>query len=485
MRMLESDCSNHAMTDFTTLTQQAATLKSAGRLDEAIEVYRRALSVAPPTGVAEHNLAAALGDAGDHLAAEQYCREAFARGLDAPETWLVRARSLVELRRFEAAEKAFRRALRRRPEMVEAHYEFAQLVWMRTGSRSAALRAIQEDLHRSPQSAGLQLVRARILQYSGDLAGAGDALDRLAAQWPSELQLLLPAAHVATLAGRSQRALAHARQAVSLAPADGDALAALAYALLAAGEAREAAQVAERLRGLKPLDQQAIALCATAWRMTGDTRHRDLNDYADLVRGYPIEPPAAWPDLDSYLGELGTALLKTHPYRSHPFGQSVRHGSQVANITRQSPPAIRAFPEAVGPVIDRHLAYLGTGQDPLRSRNTGRWRIQGMWSVRLGAGGFHASHVHPEGWLSSACHIVLPADCREDDAGRAGWLQFGEPGMPTQPRLEAEHFVQPQPGHLVLFPSYMWHGTVAFQDKAPRITIAFDIVPSLEAGANP
>jgi len=29
----------------------------------------------------------------------------------------------------------------------------------------------------------------------------------------------------------------------------------------------------------------------------------------------------------------------------------------------------------------------------------------------------------------------------------------------------------------VLFPSYMWHGTVPFHDKAARTTIAFDVVP--------
>lgn len=481
MRMLPADLWNTVMSDFATLTQQAATLKAAGRLDEAIDLYRRALAVAPPTGVAEHNLAAALGDAGDHTAAEQYCRDAFARGLDAPETWLVRARSLVELRRFEAAEKAFRRALRRRPEMLDAHYEFAQLVWMRTGSRNAALRAVQEDIQRLPQSPGLHLVRARILQYTGDLDGACEALERLAAQWPGELQLLLPAAHVATLAGRSDTALANARRAVSLAPDNGDALTALAYALLASGHAGEAAQVAERLHQLKPRDQQAIALCATAWRLLGDVRHQELNDYEGVVRGYPIQPPADWPDLDSYVSELGQALLKVHPYRSHPFGQSVRHGSQVANIARQPHPAIRAFPQAVEPVIARHLAFLGAGDDPLRSRNTGSWRIQGMWSVRLGTGGFHASHVHPEGWLSSACHIVLPGNCSGEDKAHAGWLQFGEPGMPTLPSLPAEHFVQPRPGHLVLFPSYLWHGTVPFQDTSPRVTIAFDIIPANEA----
>jgi len=32
---------------------------------------------------------------------------------------------------------------------------------------------------------------------------------------------------------------------------------------------------------------------------------------------------------------------------------------------------------------------------------------------------------------------------------------------------------------LVLFPSYTWHGTVPFHDKAARTTIAFDVVPVL------
>ena len=31
---------------------------------------------------------------------------------------------------------------------------------------------------------------------------------------------------------------------------------------------------------------------------------------------------------------------------------------------------------------------------------------------------------------------------------------------------------------LVLFPSYMWHGTVAFADGAARLTAAFDVLPA-------
>ena len=44
------------------LTDQADRLKAAGRLGDAIAVYGQAVQAAPGSGVAEHNLAAALGD---------------------------------------------------------------------------------------------------------------------------------------------------------------------------------------------------------------------------------------------------------------------------------------------------------------------------------------------------------------------------------------------------------------------------------------
>jgi hypothetical protein len=97
--------------------------------------------------------------------------------------------------------------------------------------------------------------------------------------------------------------------------------------------------------------------------------------------------------------------------------------------------------------------------------------------VRLRPNGYHANHVHPRGWLSSAFYVALP-DAVEDERTRAGWLKFGEPGPPTRPALPPEHFVKPEPGLLALFPSYLWHGTVPFGGDEPRLSIAFDVVPA-------
>ncbi|HEY1447580.1 MAG TPA: tetratricopeptide repeat protein, partial [Caulobacteraceae bacterium] len=71
--------------DLQLLTAYGAALKMTGRLDDAAEAYRRATQAAPASGVAEHNLAAVLGDAQRFAESDAAAQRAFAKGLDAPE----------------------------------------------------------------------------------------------------------------------------------------------------------------------------------------------------------------------------------------------------------------------------------------------------------------------------------------------------------------------------------------------------------------
>ena len=54
--------------------------------------------------------------------------------------------------------------------------------------------------------------------------------------------------------------------------------------------------------------------------------------------------------------------------------------------------------------------------------------------------------------------------------------KYAEPGTPTAPALGPEHWIEPEPGMLVLFPAYMWHGTAPFSSDGTRLTCAFDLV---------
>jgi hypothetical protein len=78
------------------------------------------------------------------------------------------------------------------------------------------------------------------------------------------------------------------------------------------------------------------------------------------------------------------------------------------------------------------------------------------------------------GWLSSAYYVQVPPSVTGDS--RDGWIKFGEPDLDLEQK--PEHFVQPVAGRLVLFPSYMWHGTVPFKGREARLTLPFDVVPA-------
>jgi tetratricopeptide (TPR) repeat protein len=451
---------------------RAAALKAAGDLAGAADAYAAAVRARPTSAVAEHNLAATLGDLGDHAGALAATKRAFDKGGDAPETWLVHARSLQALGEVAAAEAAFEEAIRRRPGYAVAHRDLAQLRWMRSGEPSDALRS----LHTAPDTAELAMVRATVLTSVGDPAEARAVIEKAVRRAPDDLALRLTAAAQAERGGDAAVQLAHATAALRLAPASIDAGRAAVEALLHAGRLAEAAQLAERVAAAAPDDQAAIALMATAWRLVGDPRHAALCEDKALISHGMLPVPAGWESRAAFLGELAEALTALHGWRSHPLGQSVRHGSQTqVDLTRVETPVIRALFATLPVLIDAHIAALGSGDDPVRRRISGRWRFAGAWSIRLNPGGFHTDHVHPQGWLSSAFYVSLPeAVGREPE----GWLAFGRPGIATTPRLAPFRRLQPVPGMLALFPSYLWHGTELFTGEEPRLTVAFDIVPT-------
>jgi tetratricopeptide (TPR) repeat protein len=467
--------------DPNVLATRAGVLKGLGRKDEALDLYRRAAALSPSSGVAQHNVAATLGDLGQFEAAQAAAERAFALGLDAPETWLVYGRALLGQKRLDEAERAFGEALRRRPTYADAHRDLAQLVWMRREDAQAATTALDRAIAAHPldrpETHELIAVRAQVLKFAGQAQAAYTGVARALVAQPQSLALRLSAGHLAILAGAPREGVTHAEAALKLAPDSAAAISLLCETSLAVGDAPRASQLAAELRRLAPLDQTALAFQATAWRMLGDPRYGELYDYDRLVRAWRLEPPKGWTSLDGFLADVGEALAALHPFRTHPLNQSLRHGSQAADLKVSTHPVIQALFEALDAPIREHMAWLGAGKDPVRRRNGGGYAYQGAWSVRLRPGGFHIDHVHPEGWLSSACYIALPPAVAASP-GREGWLKFGEPGVATEPKLGAEHFVQPEPGRLVLFPSYMWHGTVPFGGEAPRLSVAFDLKPA-------
>jgi Flp pilus assembly protein TadD len=459
-------------------TQHVTALVALGRHSEAISVYSGLAATATDNLAPVQALAIALNAAGRNTEAAQIAHRALARGFRTATLCLTYARSLMAEGASERAETALRDCLRLDPRLTEAHNSLAQLIWLRTGDLTQATEPLDEALRRFGDDGALQATKAAILQGAGEARAAYDCLAPRAERPDAPPQLLVRVG-LSALEFDPAKALSLAQRALRAMPDNGAARSLLAAALLGVGDPQAALRECETLQPQAPDDQYLIALQTTALRLLGDERYSQLCDYRNLVLPLPIEPPSPWRDVASFLADLTASLNRLHDPNGHALlFQSLRHGTETTQeLTRSTDAAVRGLFQAFAAPIERYLEHVGKGTDPLRRRNNGRWRFNGSWSVRLRNRGFHMSHVHPRGWISSAFYVELPdimAEGRTDE----GILSFGKPSILTTPSLEAEYSVRPTPGMLVLFPSYFWHGTIPFQSPQPRLTVAFDAVPA-------
>lgn len=469
--------STQAGIDAELATQHVAALAALGRQTEAISIYSSLAGAAPANPAPAQALAAALNAAGRHTEAGQIAHRALARGLRTATLCLTYARSLMAEGANDRAEIALRDCLRLEPRLAEAHNSLAQLIWVRTGDVGQATEALDQALRTYANDDALWGTKAAILQGAGDARGAYECLAPRAerAQAPP---VLLVRAGLSALDFDPARALSLAERALRTLGENSSARNLLAAARIGVGDAQGALADIEKSLTQTPDDQYLIALQSTALRLMGDERYARLCDYRNLIFAREIEPPPPWRDLAGFLADLTASLDRLHDPNGHALlFQSLRHGTETTqDLTRSSDPAIRGLFAAFAAPIERYLAHIGRGTDALRRRNSGKWRFNGSWSVRLHNRGFHMSHVHPRGWISSAFYVGLP-DVMAEGRTAEGVLSFGKPGILTTPPLEPEHTVRPTRGMLVLFPSYFWHGTVPFQSPQPRLTVAFDAVP--------
>lgn len=474
--------SGNADADLSAL--HVAAYAALGRQSEAVAHYSQRVLQAPEDPLAAHTLAVALNAAQQPAQAEQVVRRTLARTRPTAALHYTHARSLQSLERFEEAELALRECLRLDPRRAETHDRLAQLVWRRSGDITEATRTLTEALERFPLDDALRGTKAALLQGAGDARAAFACLIERAARADSHPSMLIRAG-LAALEFEPATALALAERALGLLPGDHTARRLLCAACLGVGDGARALAECTTLLEVSPDNQYLIAMLTTALRLLGDPRYEQLCDYDAMVFSMRLEVPAGWKDLGAFLSDLAAHLSALHnPHGHRLLYQSLRQGTETTqDLARSSDPLVQALFQAFAAPIARYRELIGQGDDALRRRNRGATRFNGGWSVRLHSAGYHTSHVHPKGWISSAFYVQLPDSMR---AGRTqqGILSFGAPGMLTTPPLPAELSVRPEVGVLVLFPSYFWHGTLPFHSDQPRLTVAFDAVPDTGSGGS-
>lgn len=446
---------------------RASILRQLGRIHDAADAYDNALRIEPSRFTALSGRARVAMERGEASASAFYVRALQQRQGDLD--LVLGLAEALEAEGNPTGLEVLTKAVARNPDWLIGHEVLARMR-SEAGEGDRFADHYLASLERRPRDRNLLYSYCRALAHGQKHGEALRALQEGRKTIPDDGQMQFMEAVFTCEAGNPRGALALLDRS-GIAADDRDVRFARGRMALRAGDAEQAAELFESVTVADPGTINGWAHLDLCWRLIGEPRHGWLCGQPGLYAFRDIGISA------SELRHLAELLRSLHKTRAHPIGQSLRGGTQTRGrlFDRNEPELVRLH-EAIVAAVHDHIGQLPPRDDthPLLRHRDRTVAIEGSWSVRLTSRGFHAHHVHPRGILSSACYISLPAALGNDQT-REGWLELGCPpaelGLPLGPLVS----IEPRPGRLALFPSYLFHGTRPFAE-GERLTVAFDVV---------
>jgi tetratricopeptide (TPR) repeat protein len=476
---------------------------------DAVELLETLLRRAGPSQQVHELLGVAHRQSQSLVAADKSFGQAMRLALPTPELKLAAAQTRYELGQPASAMflEAARHLASTDPDQALAAIRNAAQALASEGDMAAAETLLHRQLSVRPDWLDGHRVLASLRWVTGAAAEFDDSYRAALAAEPGHRDLWLAwfgAVAQVRQWSRARQILAEAQQACGDGP---DLAAARLFSAVEGGEQPET--VGKLLQDTERLQGDVVNLCRTRWLLRqGDAAAAEAValsqtrgpsamtfwPYVSLAWRLSGDPRAQWLDGEGHgaagayvrslevdvsrreLAELADLLRQLHTLQRAYPEQSVRGGVQTdRSILLRGEPQLqrlrRKLLEAVRQYVDGLPPH--DGGHPLLGLRRDRLLLEGSWSVQLTAQGYNVAHTHPRGWISSAFYVSLPPP-EQMGPSPAGWIVLGEPPPELNLPLGAQCEIAPQPGRLVLFPSYAWHCTRPFAG-GERLVVAFDI----------
>jgi len=377
-----------------------------------------------------------------------------------------------DLKRSRAAVELLRKATGQSPDAERAWLALSR-AQIEAGMPREAAACLRQALARLPQSAALHAALARVLRDGDAFEEALAEVARALSLAPRDKQALVLQFELFVLARKREDAARMAGDVAALAPDNPRLL-----------------EVSERLRGPEDL----LALCDR--RLSQHPGHTDAHHFKALalarlgrnaeacavmaldrlVQMGELAAPPGFSSAAEFRTQLATEIRRNPTLRSDPYGKATRDGLQTAALRQPDSPAVDALLAAIKKAVDDYERRIAASDTGFAAGRPARARLN-AWAVIYGKDGHQTSHRHPDGWLSGVYYVAAPRPGGSN--AYRGFLRLGaldgkrygfEPPWGVAP-------VEPVPGRLVLFPSYVPHATEATGIDGARISVAFDVVP--------
>jgi uncharacterized protein (TIGR02466 family) len=226
-----------------------------------------------------------------------------------------------------------------------------------------------------------------------------------------------------------------------------------------------------------PDDQRAIAHLGVALAAASDAEAVErLWGVQRNVHAVRLPPPEGFADDTMFRTALAADIRRHSRQRWEPVGLAARQAFLSGDLLADRTSAIVGFEKRLRAAIDDFIAHCRHDPGDAFLRAIPRDYVLHVWATQAAQSGYIDTHIHEESWLSGAYYVELPDAIRDDDPQHAGWIEFGRPfrGLPAVPDSMLRR-IRPQPGELLLFPSYLFHRTLPYAGAGERISISFDL----------
>jgi tetratricopeptide (TPR) repeat protein len=350
------------------------------------------------------------------------------------------------------------------------------------GDHDGALRLIERAISLRPGDMNLRLRHASLLCGVDRWRDALVIFEAAVKKLPDNANLLKSTGIAAQMSGQHTRAVELYIRALAQGPVDRDIYSNLIAALTELGRIDEAHRHATDWLEALPADIEAMAFVALLEVECGnDTEVSKWFDFRRFVKGHTVQPPAAYASLDEFNRALESVVLghdrlemppEDHPTWHHP---KLRIGPDINNA--EGGP-VKELEDLMRVAVDQYFA--GAQNDdhhPFLSQQPDEYDIY-AWSAVLDGEGNQKPHIHMSGYLSGCYYVTIPEEVSGSGADNAGAFEMGRPPeeLPFKSDFPVET-VKPSEGLMLLFPAFMYHGTVPFKSDSKRICVAFDVIP--------
>jgi uncharacterized protein (TIGR02466 family) len=351
------------------------------------------------------------------------------------------------------------------------------------GDPSAAFDSYTAALAIEPRNAEILERLSPVAQSTGRYSDFVETLTRLCDKMPDYAEAFYLRGLSLNILRRLDEAADSLRRATTLAPGFSQGYASLASVLMDSGNATEALAACNDCLLLDPGETFALATKAIALAERGNLEAlRPLVDFEALIDIRTLDPPSGYDSIETFNVALKQAVLEHSTLRLDPNHRSCHFADQTDDLFLNAKEPFATFGAMIRNAMQDYMRKLDRNAvHPFLANPLPPTELVG-WATVYRAQGHQSAHIHPTSWLSGVYYVSVPEFVHRGDNAHKGWIEFGRPPKHYPITVDPDvTFFEPEEGKLILFPSYLYHRTVPYEDDALRISIAFDFDTTLAA----